>query len=95
MTQVNGMTLEQYTRKAILAKRKPPHKGIHTVFSGLNEAIRRHFGVNPVDALGDLVKMGKFVVRPTRGGVLIYIPTDAPANRDSAAELHKLVIGSK
>ena len=93
MTQANGMTLQEFTTRAITRLRKPPHKGIHTVYQGLNEAIREFFGVEPVPALQELVDQGKFVVKPTRGGVLIYLPQDAPAARNKAAEVIKAVTG--
>jgi len=33
--------------KAIKKLRKPPYKGIHSVYSGFNQAFKEYFGTNP------------------------------------------------
>jgi hypothetical protein len=72
-------TAEAFVKKAIVAGRKPPYKGIHAVYSGLNNAMKTVFpGCNPVAITDHLGKTGKIVVIPRKGGVMLYLPEDAP-----------------
>ena len=70
---------EEFVVRAIEKLRKPPYKGIHTVYSGFNQAFKEYFGTNPVEMTQRLAEAGKIVVRPVRGGVMLYLPQDAPA----------------
>jgi hypothetical protein len=70
---------EEFVVRAIEKLRKQPYKGIHTVYSGFNQAFKEYFGTNPVEMTQKLAKEGKIVVRPVRGGVMLYLPQDAPA----------------
>jgi len=72
------ITEEEFIRRAIKRLRKPPYKGIHSVFSGFNQAFKEHFGKNPVEVTQRLSAEGKIVTRPVRGGVMIYLPDEAP-----------------
>ncbi len=69
----------EFVVRAIKTLAKPPYKGIHSVYSGFNQAFRDYFGTNPVEATTKLAHEGKIVTRPVRGGVTIYLPEDAPA----------------
>ena len=90
----NGTALEQFVYACIAhVKSTTKYKGIHTVFGGLNVAIKRKFGVEPIPALQAMVDQGKLALRPVKGGVLLYLPQDAPEQRDKAAELLKAVEG--
>jgi len=81
---------EEFVRKAIVTLRKEGFKGIHSVFSGFNNAFKKYFeGENPVDVTNKLSQEGKIVIRPVKGGVMLYLPEDAPASRDSADEALK------
>lgn len=77
---VEKLSHEEFVRKAIVSLRTPGYKGIHSVYSGFNGAFRKYFeGENPVEIVRKLVDKGKFVVRPVKGGVMIYLPEDAPS----------------
>jgi hypothetical protein len=81
---------EEFIRKAIVSLRKEGFKGIHSVFSGFNNAFKKYFeGENPVEVTNKLAEEGKIVIRPVKGGVMLYLPEDAPASRDSADEALK------
>ncbi len=74
---------EEFVKKAIVSLRKEGYKGIHTVYSGFNTAFKKYFdNENPVEATNKLAKDGKIVIRPVKGGVMLYLPEDAPAGRD-------------
>lgn len=77
--------------KAIKKLRKPPYKGIHSVYSGFNQAFREYFQKDPVETTIKLAEEGKIVTRPVKGGVTIYLPEDAPASRGSKSVLDKIL----
>jgi len=72
------ITEEEFVRRAI-KKLRGKYKGIHTVYSGFNDAFKKYFGTNPIETTQRLAQEGKIVIRPVKGGVLIYLPEDAPA----------------
>jgi hypothetical protein len=73
------LTHEEFVKRAIVNLRQEGYKGIHTVYSGFNEAFKKYFeGENPIEVTQKLAKEGKIVVRPVKGGVMLYLPEDAP-----------------
>jgi len=81
---------EEFIRKAIVSLRKDGYKGIHTVYSGFNEAFKKYFpGEDPVTVTNGLAKQGKLTVRPVRGGVMLYLPEDSPSKGQTADEVLK------
>ena len=68
---------EEFVRRAV-KKLRGNYKGIHSVYTGFNTAFKEYFGMNPVEATVRLVSEGKIVTRPVKGGVIIYLPEDAP-----------------
>ena len=81
---------EEFVKKAIVSLRKEGYKGIHSVYAGFNNAFKKYFdGENPVEATNKLASEGKIVIRPVKGGVMLYLHEDAPASRDSADEALK------
>lgn len=77
MEEKPKLTEEEFTRKAV-KKLRGKYKGIHTVYSGFNSAFKEYFGTNPVEATQRLAREGKINIRPVKGGVMIYLPEDAP-----------------
>lgn len=74
------LSYEKFTKKAIVSLRTPGYKGIHAKLSGFNEAFRKYFpGKNPVEITKKLAEDEKIVIRPVKGGVMLYLPEDAPA----------------
>ncbi|MBI5025942.1 MAG: hypothetical protein HZC12_04270 [Nitrospirae bacterium] len=81
---------QEFVRKAIVSLRKEGYKGIHTVYSGFNDAFKKYFeGENPVEVTNRLAVEGKIVIRPVKGGVMLYLPEDAPAGSRGADEALK------
>jgi hypothetical protein len=68
---------EEFVRKAI-KKLRGNYKGIHSVYSGFNAAFKEYFGTNPVETTQRLANEGKVNIRPVKGGVMLYLPEDAP-----------------
>jgi hypothetical protein len=74
------LSKEEFIKKAIVSLRKDGFKGIHTVYSGFNEAFKKYFdGEDPIQATNKLAGENKLVIRPVKGGVMLYLPEEAPA----------------
>ena len=84
---------EEFVIQAIKKLRKEPYKGIHSVYSGFNEAFRKYFGANPTEATSKLAAEGKIVTRPFKGGVMLFLPGEAP-QRATTEEILQLIMGS-
>ena len=81
---------EEFIKKAIFSLRKEGYKGIHTVYSGFNTAFKKYFeGENPVDVTNSLAQDNKLVIRPVKGGVMLYLPEDAPQTKNIGDEALK------
>ena len=93
MEEEKRLTEEEFVIQAIKKLRKEPFRGIHSVYSGFNEAFRKYFGTNPVEATSRLAAEGKIEARPFKGGVMLFLPGEAP-KRPSAEEIIQLIIGS-
>ena len=93
MEEERKLTEEEFVLQAIKKLRKEPFRGIHSVFSGFNEAFRKYFKTNPVDATSKLATEGKIETRPFKGGVMLFFPGEAP-KRPSANEIIQLILGS-
>jgi len=87
------LTEEEFVLQAIKRLRKEPFRGIHSVYSGFNEAFRKYFGTNPVEVTTRLAAEGKLETRPFKGGVMLFLPGEAP-KRPSADEIIQLILGS-
>jgi len=75
----NKMSPEEFVKLAIGRLRLENYKGIHSVYSGFNDAFKSYYdGANPIDATGELGRLGKIVLRPVKGGVMIYLPGEGP-----------------
>ena len=79
-----------FIKAAIQARPNPEKgKGIHTVFSGFNDAFKAYYGLEAGDTaaviaiVDELVNKGKIAKRFARGGVILYLPVDAPQERPS------------
>lgn len=84
------MNHEDFVKKAVVSLRKEGYKGIHTVYSGFNTAFKKYFdGENPVEVTNKLAEEGKVVIRPVKGGVMLYLPEDAPMAKDIGNEALK------
>jgi len=78
----------EFVKKAIVTLRKPPYKGIHSVYSGFNQAFRAYFNEDPVEWTNKLAAEGMIEIRPAKGGVMLYLPGEAP-QREVATEVLK------
>ncbi len=80
---MSRLTPEQFVLEAIVKLRAPNarSRGIHSVYSGFNEAFRAYFpGEDPVAWTQKLAAEGKIVTRLVRGGAMLYLPADAPTS---------------
>jgi len=85
------LTPSEFVIRAIETLRNPPYKGIHTVYSGFNQAFREYFpGLDPVDVTRQMAEEGTIVIRIARGGVVIYKAEEAPASLNVKETLTKM-----
>jgi len=88
--QGEKLTQAEFVKKAIVSLRKEPYKGIHTIYSGFNDAFRAYFNnEDPIKCTNQLANDGVIVIRPVKGGVMLYLPEDAPAGRTSGKDVLK------
>ncbi len=91
MEEQKKLSEEEFIIQAIKKLRKEPFRGIHSVYSGFNEAFRRYFGTNPVEATSRLAAEKKVEIRPIKGGAMIFLPGEAP-KRPSIEEVIQLIL---
>lgn len=84
------LTPAEFVKRAIVSLRKDPYKGIHSVYSGFNEAFRAYFNEDPVKCTNQLASEGAIELRPARGGIMLYLPGDAPARSTGKEVLKKM-----
>lgn len=88
------MTKEEFVLKAIPVLRDSTRsKGIHSVYSGFNQAFRKQFNDDPRPTTDAMVDAGTLAIRPTRGGVMLYLPGEAPLFVDSGEAALKKILG--
>lgn len=76
------LNYEEFFKMAILKLRDiSKSRGIHSVFSGFNQAFREYFGEDPIKVTQELASEGKIEIRPVKKGVMIYLPGEAPQSR--------------
>ena len=88
--QGEKLTQAEFVKKAIVSLRKNPYKGIHTVYSGFNEAFRSYFNEDPIKWTNQLSAEGVIEIRPARGGVMLYLPGEAPVRSTGKDVLKKM-----
>ena len=87
------ISYEEFTRRAILKLKTNNYKGIHSVYSGFNDAFRKYYaGVNPVDITTQLANEGKIILRPAKGGVILYLPGDVSQTTKADQALKKMAL---
>jgi len=85
------LSYEEFVKKAILKLRTGNYRGIHSVYSGFNEAFRTYYdGVNPVEITTKLAEEKKIIIMPVKGGVMLYLPDDAPQVPQAKQVLKKM-----
>ena len=82
---------EEFVKLAIAKLRNEPYKGIHSVYSGFNEAFKKYFaGDDPIRLTNQMAEDGKIAIRPVKGGVVLYLPEDGPKTSRADEVLQKM-----
>lgn len=84
------LTEDEFVLRAIEKLRKPPYKGIHTVYSGFNQAFRKEYNSDPVVVTNRMAGEGRITIRPVKGGVMLYLAQDAPGSMNVQEVLRKI-----
>ena len=80
--ETKKLNYEEFFKMAVLKLRDVSRShGIHSVFSGFNQAFREYFDEDPIKVTQELAGKGKIGIRPVKGGVMIYLPGEAPKSR--------------
>ena len=86
------LTPQEFVLKAIDKLRECPYKGIHSVYSGLDAAFKRHFpGLDLRDILNRLAEEGKITIRPAARGVMLYKGGEVPRTTFVEGALKKIL----
>ena len=88
-----NISKDDFVIRAIKNLRKEPYRGIHSVYSGFNQAFRQEFGEEPIPTTTRMEKEGKITIRPVRGGVMLYLPGEAPESINVKKVLEKIKEG--
>jgi len=82
---------EEFIKLAIGRLRLENYKGIHSIYSGFNDAFKSYYdGANPIEATDELARLGKIVLRPVKGGVMLYLPGEGPEMNRGDMALKKM-----
>jgi hypothetical protein len=85
------ITPEEFVKLAIAKLRNEPYKGIHSVYSGFNEAFKKYFaGGDPIQLTNRMAEDGRIALRPVKGGVVLYLPEDGPKTSRGEEALQKM-----
>ncbi|MFQ5849819.1 MAG: hypothetical protein ACE5JU_04420 [Candidatus Binatia bacterium] len=88
--QGERLTQAEFVKKAIVSLRRESYKGIHSVYSGFNEAFRVYFNEDPIKWTNQLASEGVIETRPARGGIMLYLPGEAPGRSTGKDVLKKM-----
>ncbi len=89
--QEERLNQAEFVKRAIVKLRKDPYKGIHSVYSGFNQAFREYFvDDDPVKWTTQLADEGVIETRRARGGAMLYLPGEAPSQSTSKDVLKKM-----
>ena len=78
---------QEFVLLAIEALRTDGKLGIHTVFSGFNEAFRKHFeGLDPIKVVMALETAGVVKTRPSKAGYMLYKAGEYPSKQGRKAD---------
>jgi len=89
------VTQKQFVYTAVEKLRKPytnkkgeqvNPSGIHTVYSGFNQAFKDYFGADPIKAVNGLIDKGELEGHPAKGGFMIYKPGEMPKGKPTAGK---------
>ncbi len=87
---------EEFIKLAIGRLRLENYKGIHSIYSGFNDAFKSYYdGANPIEATDELARLGKIVLRPVKGGVMLYLPGEGPEMNRGDMALKKMGLLAK
>lgn len=87
------LSYEEFFRKGILNLRDYNSKGIHSEYSGFNDAFKKYYkGVDLVLITKQLAEAGKIVLKPVKGGLMLYLPEEISQPKLSHEEFVKRAI---
>ena len=87
------LSYEEFFKLAILRLRDTSKSlGIHSVFTGFNQAFREYFKEDPIKVTQELASEGKIEIRPVKGGVMIYLAGEAPKRAGTGKSVLDIIL---
>ncbi len=87
MEAKDKLIYSDFFKKAILKLRNISKSlGIHSVYSGFNNAFRQYYGEDPVRVTQELSQNKIIEIRPVKGGVMIYLSGEAPKSKQEVGK---------
>ena len=89
----SSLSEEEFVIEGIKKLRREPYKGIHSVFSGFNDAFRKHFNKDPIEFTSKMASAGKVEIIPLKSGkgVMLYLPGEGPRGKKTDEALKKIL----
>lgn len=76
-TSIGNLTPEEFVIRSIEKLRQPPFKGIHYLYSFFSAAFKEYFPhLDPMEIIHKMADEVKIIVRPTKGGAMLYKPEE-------------------
>lgn len=88
----SDLSKAEFTRRAIKQLRELPEKGIHSEYSGFNDAFRKYFDEDPERAISRLEDRGEIATMDAEGGIMLFLPGEAPETDPD--EMVSKIVGS-
>ena len=84
----------KFIKNAILKLRDmKKSNGIHSVYSGFNQAFRSYYNEDPVKVVNDLAEEGIVEIQMRKGGVMLYIAGESPnVNNNKAGKALEIIL---
>jgi len=88
-----SLSEEEFVIEGIKKLRRDPYRGINSVFSGFNDAFRKHFNKDPAEFTNKMALEGKIEIIPLKSGkgVMLYLPGEGPRGRKTEEALKKIL----
>lgn len=78
--------VEWQTAKAASDPKHKPHMGLHVVWDGLNRYLRDYYDIDPIALITQMANEGVIVLRPWKGGAMVFLPEHAPKPKAPSVE---------
>lgn len=83
-TNTKKIPPEEFVIESILNSRRAIYEGIHSIYSGFNEAFKKNYGEDPTNTLQKLESEGKIKIKKYKTGLVLFIGKKVSNSNDQA-----------